>query len=481
MAIDRLGLVFAADISTALTLSGGDSVRIADTGKAEGEPYVRFRTMSDSAVNKALVLTVEWIGVKRATATNPSTTYGTKWAGATAEIAVPATGGEGTGIRVKKVSGAYDWAVQLTKVAPMASLTSSDWAFAHRLYDELHFRISAKTVYASGVTGADGESESPTACAEAWVGYIPVYAVGKIAYDLDTLDVELSRSATWCRVDDRWCVESLAFDGQGALPPYDVWGAVEGGKACIPLRHLTSMPHGTVSVRLRVNAAYKALGSTLATVEATKAVSDETQCDTPTLTVAKSGSTVSVTVGDSGDRGRPILSAAVKLRGSACACDTVEVPVGGTAHFYALGKGTHTFDAIATDGKADTAASRVATESASISDTVAKVRDMADGCEYETKYDPSYTWSGSRDQQSVKLAGRDRESVFFGHGGAATGGVDFSIVAADGQACAEAIAFAKTCLLLMPDGTRKLVAVESVASTLQPYGCDVSMSYREVS
>lgn len=482
MAISNLGLVLAPTAQDALLATGGSSVRVEDGGPSGMEPFVRWRMMSDRAVNARAHLRLDWLGVPRATETRPDTAYGTTWRSSSYAWELPETGSASKSAAIVRSDGCYECAVALSAIAPSAGLTGSDWSFDARRYDELHFRVSAYTEYATGVTGPDGETVSPTARADAWVGYIPSYSVASVAYDLQGLDIVLNRSGTWARSDDRCCVEALSIGGLQALPAdRSVWTTLRGTCARIGIKELAVMPRAAeCRVSVRVNAAYKPIGYSLATVSATVEIQDRSKCNTPLLSTSVHGDSVTVRVGDSGDRGSPIARATVKLRGSCLACDTVDVDVGGSAVFRALPPGEATFEAVGAGASSAVGLSRPAAATATVELAVGKIVDLATGEEYEVLLQPGWSWSGAAEMTTVKLSGRDRCSAFYGVGGQATGKAAMSLVGPSAQRDAEGLAFANRCIVKSPDGSRKLVAVTGVSTVMRRWGAEVSIKYAEV-
>ena len=111
---------------------------------------------------------------------------------------------------------------------------------------------------------------------------------------------------------------------------------------------------------------------------------------------------------------------------------------------------------------------------------VGKIVDLATGEEYEVLLQPGWSWSGAAEMTTVKLSGRQRCSAFYGVGGQATGKAAMSLVGPSAQHDAEALAFAKSCIVKSPDGSRKLVAVTGVSTVMRRWGAEVSIKYAEV-
>ncbi len=463
MAFENVGLAGAGSASAALSATGGNSVRVLDGGAAV-EPFLRFRTMQGPGHHASLDVALMWQGVPRATASNGATVYG-GWSTVRKTVASTAAT---TGLS----NGMTEWAVPLSAVAAPEGLWSSSgsWAFADRLYDELHVRGTVTP------HGPDGAQSGPAGAFEAWVGWVPWYKVASAEFDLDALDVALARSPGWLRTDDRWALTSLSFSGEGALArSADIWGHVGAGLARIPIKSLTRAPSGgRATVGLRINASYKAVGMTLAAASGTVAMADHSACDTPAATAYQGGS---VRVADSGDKGAPFTRATVKLRGSSYSFDTVELAsFPGTARFV-LPPPEAVYDVTAAGG--DLMSSTV-TVSAFQRPSRMQLYDLDAGELYDLDMDPSLSLDFTPDSTVEKLAGRELESVWEGTGGSMDVPVSFTLVGEGAGERAMAAVRMRRCLLRTPDGLRQLCEVVKGSWSHAPGRADVSLTLKGV-
>lgn len=457
MAVDNIGLVFAANATAALAVAAFPSCRIEDGTTGQGEVFLRFSTMSGADWNSSFEIGLDWQGVAAATEARPDTSYG-GWSSTKKTLDLSA-------VAHRHARGRYEWAVPLSSIVDAGTFdTLGAWGFGTRRYDEIHMRLSIRSLYKQA--DGDGATASPVGVGEAWVGYVPDYAVSAASFDLDGIRLTLSRSPSWHRCDDRWALQLLSLDGRSLVGSDEVWGSVDD--PVVPRSSLRSLPaSGTLAVRLRVNASYKARGMTLSTAAGTVALKDLSTCDSPKVAVAVSDGDLVAKIEDSGDRGVPITRAVVRLRGG-LSVDEVEVSVPGTATLRLAPQGACTVEAVGTDGKAATSVSKTITATANVLPAQAFpcLLDVETGEAFPLSADVE--WSRRREQEMTveKLAGRSRASSWLGHGADVTGTLAASVIGADAVAgpMAERMASIRRALVRMPDGYRAVCAVTGAST-----------------
>lgn len=345
-----------------------------------------------------------------------------------------------------------------------------------RKYDELDMQFSVTAAYVTGVTG-----DTPTGTAEAWVGYCPDYTVKAASFDLDSLTIELGRSSTWLRADDRWALTSLKQSGADLKPRQGDWYG-NWQSVTIPVKSLRRNPQsGTLDIGLRINAAYKAIGSTLATATGSVTVKDLSTCNTPTVTASVSNGHATVTVADSGDRGVAITRAIVRLRGG-LDCDSVECAVPGTATLPCLPAGDSVIEVVGTDSLDSTATSRTVSVTVSNPRCTPALWDTESGDVFDLNLDVSWSRSAAPEATVEKLAGRERSSAWFGTGAEVTCSLGAAVVG-DDLAVGEAIdklQEVRHAVVRMPDGYREAVAVTDFSAERSVGYATVSFSLTEV-
>ncbi len=463
-----MGLALAASAEAALAVDGSASCRVGTS--STGSVFLRFATLCDSAVNETFRVSLMWRGVPRATAANPATAYGAwKALGKTLRCA---------SVACARRAGRYQWAVPLADLADAATWgEGSAWTFAARKYDELDLQFSVTASYVSGLTGP-----TPTGTAEAWVGYVPDYSVASASFDLETLAVTLSRTPGWCRADDRWALESLSVGGADLTPRggelYGNWADVS-----VPVRSLRRAPSAArLRAALRVNAAYKPLGSTLCRVDGAADLADLSTCNTPSVSVAATadGGAV-VTVGDSGDRGVPITRAVVRLR-DGLACDVRECAVPGSVTLPCLPAGECTVEVTGSDALGSTNNSRTVTKAVAVPGGVPALWDVEADAVHRLDAGVQWTRAAAAEATVEKLAGRERSSAWYGTGATVTSTLSACVVGTDAEVGAEveALAAVRRAVVRVPDGYRAPVSVTGFSHERHVGYADVRLELTEV-
>ena len=466
MAYESMGLVKAASAEDALKLDGSHSCRIGIGGS---QPvYLRFATLTGTDTLASFTISLMWRGVPKATSANPATVYG-DWQ----TLGKTVTAAD---LTHAKRAGMVQWAIPLTDIGGSAWGASSSWAMTSRKYDELDMQFSVTAAYVSGVTG-----DTPTGTAECWVGYCPNYTVKAASFDLDSLTIELGRSSTWLRADDRWALTSLAQGGADLKPRtgdwYGNWQSVT-----VPVKSLRRNPQsGTLDVGLRINAAYKAIGSTLATASGSVTVKDLSTCNTPTVSVTVSNGHATVTVADSGDRGVAITRAVVRLR-DGLECDVQECAVPGTVTLPCLPAGKSVIEVVGTDALESTANSRTVSVTVDNPRCTPALWDTESGDVFDLNLDVSWSRSAAPEATVEKLAGRERSSAWYGTGAEVTCSLGAAVVGDDLAvgAAIDRLQEVRHAVVRMPDGYRKAVAVTDFSAERSVGYATVSFSLTEV-
>lgn len=413
----------------------------------------------------------------------------------------------------RKSGGTWTWAVNLSDVGYYATggvpsgtsaadeVAPSGWGFSQRTNDCIQLQININGLYVGGKKDQYGNSSCGRAeSAELYVLYVPRYTLtGAELGSTGGLDVTYS-ATDWPRTDDRWAIESISQGGvelaSEVMEPYVTWDWVaDSGLIEIPSSAFVRLPSGgdPVDIDIRMNAEFRGNSAGgFGYVRGTVQLVSELECNTPIITVVSATSdALTVRITDSGDKGNPFDTAWVQLAGQsggAVSCEpggTVTIalpPLGETLTVQAYGT---------TEGGAtsDTTQQTVPPISGGAQDCII-VAAMDGSARIEARYNVSESWSLSRSQQSYKMSGRQRESVFYGVGGSATCSLSFAMVADKGNervyqdpAEAERLAFAGLCVYRNQDGVRRVVTVESATPSFDTVRklYTVDMSLKEVS
>ena len=413
----------------------------------------------------------------------------------------------------RKSGGTWTWAVNLSDVGYYATggvlsgtsveeeVAPSGWGFSQRTNDCIELQININGLYVSGKRDQFGKDNCGKAeSTPLTVLYVPSYTLtGAELGSTGGLDVTYSVT-DWPRTDDRWAIESITQGGvelaSDVMEPYVTWDWVaDRGFIEIPSAALVRLPEGgdPVDIDIKMNADFRGNGSSLfAKLEGTVQLVSELECNTPVITVVSAtADALKVRITDSGDKGNPFDTAWVQLAGQsggAVSCEpggTVTIalpPLGETLTVQAYGT---------TEGGAtsDTTQQTVRPISGGAQDCII-VAAMDGSARIEARYNVQESWDYAREQESYKMAGRERESVFYGVGGSATCSLKFDIGdhAVFGEkrqsvADVEALAFAGLCVYRDPDGRRRVVNVDSATPSFDTVRrvWSVDMSLREVS
>lgn len=413
----------------------------------------------------------------------------------------------------RKSGGTWTWAVKLSDVGYYATggvpsgtsaakeVAPSGWGFSQRTNDCIQLQINVNGLYVSGKKDQYGNNSCGRAeSEELYVLYVPKYTLtGAELGSVGGLDVTYSVT-DWPRTDDRWAIETINQGGvelaSEVMEPYVTWDWIaDSGLIKIPSKALVRMPSGgdPVNIRIRMNADFRGNSSTgFGYVEGTVQLVSELVCNTPIITIVSATSdALKVRVTDSGDKGNPFDTAWVQLAGypgGAVSCEpggTVTIalpPLGETLTVQAYG----TTEAGATS---DTTQATVPPIYGGNQDCIV-VAAMDGSARIEARYNVGESWDFSRSQQSYKMSGRERESVFYGVGGSATCSLSFAMVADprnervyQDPAEAERLAFAGLCVYRNQDGVRRVVTVESATPSFDTVRklYTVDLSLKEVS
>ena len=435
--------------------------------------------MLGAEMNASFDIAVNYRYVPRGTSggeENGWTSWQTDW---TTWTNVPVAMCDGT--QTEGASG-WQWSIDLATLLERCKVRnaftdSTSFGFGSRKFDRAEVEVHIKSQYIEGRADASGNTCSTRTDATVLIECQPEYVIERIRCDsLDALKIDYSAYG-WERVDDRWQLELLEASGASILFASMPWGAVARhsasgeGVVIVPTESLSRLPIGeAVVVELRLNPSYRAAGAEFARAAYSGACKTDGGCNTPTLSASATSGGVSVAVGDSGDKGKPIESCLLKLVGSKYPFDQRIVAPGGTATFPFAPRGvpiSFTVLGVAKDGslsklvKAEYGAVEPlgAVELVSLADP--SVRAVARwNVRLEDEYAP--------EREAVKLAGRERQSAFYGEGGSGGQSLSFDILPDDladdfseTESAWRKAAEAGDLLMLRRDGSRTPVSLSN--------------------
>lgn len=439
--------------------------------------YFNWSTRTGLDWSKTFVMKVRWRGI-------PKGTVGTGEVGNTPwseweEKRIPASSCSPT---QRANDDRTWWSIPLGSIVPESEISGGSWYYPYRKYDQVQIRISMYAEYIEGMIDADGNSYSPTTTSDIWVGYFPDYTITDI-YQQGSSVIITYTAEGWTRTDDRYEILDLTADKKDMLSSWTFGtqsGAVEKiGWIEIPTSSLRFLPKegSTVYAKVRWNASYREAGMDFADASAVFTFENKSTANTPTgsVTVNPDGS-ISVGVGDSGDKGNEIYQAIVKVEGDGFEFDQVVVDTVDMANallnFPPLGKEitVQIQGTTATGGVSEVIERKVfvpADGKALIDAFDQDGNRVGEQC----KLDANLDWSvkRSRNFDTVKLAGRQRPSAFFGEGG--TSSISLSgIVFWKGLGKFDADRFyalgeADMVVIRFPDGQRFVSVIDGITTS----------------
>lgn len=516
MAITNVGLSWqgaSSDDSGNIKITGGTS---------SGTMYVKFRTgvfkssYEDSGGTTHVTCEQKYVDVAVAVRTVPRGDSSVNGYGDWRKTSSGAVkwwykrfAATGSGIAHQEMDGFCQWAVPLGFTSTDATtsgqsvldeLLRTDWTFANRKYDEIQLKVKVKTLYATegwSQSQSDpyaGLLTSPLAVEDVFVGYRPSYACTAAKVTASGLEITYS-SQNWDRATDRWSLEELKQGGVSLIDPKaKPWGTVKGhGKIVVPASKLKRIPGiAALTGRVRFNAVWRPSLMDFATMGVSVTPTTTQTVRTPVLALTVSGSDVTAVATDPGGSGLALATVTIKLRGSSLSCDQFTVAPGEPVVFRCLPPGRLTVDAVgaAANGQSSRPTSATARVASGTSGGDSIV-PLDGSTPVRLLFNVKAQWTGKPEAVTEKLAGRERESAWFGEGGQATLSVsfDFSVVpfpgvAAQPEDAVMALAYCGPCILLLHGRERVLVEVESVSLSDPTAGFDrirnATLSLREV-
>lgn len=441
--------------------------------------YVQFHTDEDASVISQIRISVSWAGVAK----NVAGTYGT-WSSTTwSEFDSPST--ECNPHTSTKYSGT-DWSVELRQIGQYAGggvatttlgntiANGSNYNFSTRIYDSVKMNFIVVVAY------NNGQSESRYTANTFYLTYFPKYTLSSLAIEDDALVVSYTYG-DWERTDDRWEIESLTQGGTELVvstsTPYVTFSTIDKpGRVSIPLEAFKRIPSSMTStyIDLRLNANFRAEGDEWEHVEGTATLTNSGDCNTPTLSlVSKSEDALVVYVGDANDKQNPLETVYVTMEDYSGSGTTASTTPGSNVTFvYPPLNSPITVDAIGYDADGDASDEVTLTVSAITGDTLPTIAAQDGSVGVRLRFNVTMDWTYEPVYETVKFAGRSRETVGYGVGGSVVGTLGCDILDDESfgdhhqsRADFEALAFAGLCVYRDDTGTRKDVMVESVGES----------------
>lgn len=371
------------------------------------------------------------------------------------------------------------WALSLSQLNGFLAHIGN-LAFASRSYDAVGLTIKCKANYADGTLDATGSPSSPVSYADASILWQPSGAVESISYGVETVVVKYDMSG-WARTDDAFTLRVLSVLGAGSLigAPVELMRTAPGTLE-LPLSALLKVPGGgDATAAIDVRPSYCA--TSLATIFGGTPFVNASVCNDPGLEcVANSDGSLSVTLSDEGGQvpDVPIVAATVSIDGGTLDCDSQTISPGETAVFWPPLDVPLSVSCFAWG---DDSTNQASAEVDAIPSKAAISISTQDGRSARFAYNVSASRSLSRECEELKLAGRDRSTVFFGEGATVTRSIGATVFEGSGEhAFVLSLDGARDVIVRLPDGDRFLGAVTAVSVDRGLSTDDVSLTMTEV-
>lgn len=463
----------------------GTSKRILP-GQSAPSMQIRFRTQSNTATSWNIWVTARGINTAGNAQINSYTSLGT--AGRTGITGLSPTG---------SVAAGFVYSVPFSSVTGLNDLVKT-LTYSGRSYDAIELTIEVRAFWDGG------NSYLAQTC---YIGFIPAYDPDGAVWGGNGLAISYEATDPWGRPNDRWQLETDLKDKQERVVfKKGVWGTVDGyGSIVLPKSKSLRVPNTGDELfgTFRMVGSWMVEGSVLNTLTlnggAGATVDNSYDLETPVLTANIEQGGVRVTVGQTSTGKTALETVGVQLVGSDWAPDRAEVAVGGSFLFEAVPRGVQTvWSGI---GYATVDGEKVASDAAETTCGPYQSSGCAivpvGGGAVRIPYNIVSSSQSKPESESVKLAGRDRETVGYGEGGSVTWSISGKVVADGfgamyGGAAMETtdldalrnLPMAGVCIVCLPEGERAQVELTNVSISRQQAGelrRTVSISAKEVS
>ena len=327
------------------------------------------------------------------------------------------------------VDGGYVYSMALTN-ALMDDVETliGTLSYSGRSYDAIRLTVEVKVVWGAG---ANDYVKGAQTC---YIGFKPTYSATSAVYTTKGLEVTYSASG-WTRPNDRYTTSAITSGGKATVDKGVKGTAQAAGKLTIPKASIKRIPvtGESLSGSLTMRGSWQGEDSSLGTMSLSGVtVTNSTTVKKPTITATAQNGGVLVKWTANGAGSTTPTAVDVQMVGSDYVSDRATIT--------AL-NGTHFFDAVPAGSSTSwQAAAYVLGDDSynpTLSDIVTATAVSIEGVEIvpadgsgavRLPYNAAVTRNARPESETVKLAGRSRETVGFGEGGAVTWTVSGSIV-----------------------------------------------------
>lgn len=329
----------------------------------------------------------------------------------------------------KPYSGSRTWWNHSLDIGSfLTDFAGGSWLFGRRKYDSIDLRITCQSKYRAGMV-YEGNTHSDLATLDCSIGYCPVYNLTGAEYTAEG-KLAITYTTNWTRTDDRYYCQTLnsvdggacTVDGRPLFNQAPTGTVTANGRIEIDDSYLTQHVIGkSIYLNIALNAVYRPIAMEFASMSGTVTVKDERKCSTPKLTVVGQGEEISIKVTDTNDKDVSFEYAVVKMVDSEYSNDTITVANGGTAVFRSAPFGkTLYFEAIGytAAGAVSGVSNRVSAHSSGRDDAIIVSTEGASVAltKFLSGNDRGISISAEPVADVVKIAGKSRQSAYYGKG-----------------------------------------------------------------
>lgn len=354
------------------------------------------------------------------------------------------------------------YAISAGNLSGLKAVNGGTWLYKDRVCDTVTMNVAITPSWGSNDPMGDGSTAGDTAQATVYVGYLAAYTVTSAYYeDADTFCI--AYDTTWTRKDDRYAIGSGSYvtTDYSQVAVNGQWGTITApGLIKVPKSDLKQYLAGkVVHFELTFNPYYRPAAYFAQTWSGELSVAQVTECNGVNISVAMpANDPYGLMIGctDAGDYGVACTEARVRVHGRGFEDWFVEktVEVGKLEYISPLPLNVPlVIEAVGVNGAAVSA--RTAAKTYAGIDApglcIVQAAESGSGNRLLLRYNMEFGIDSEADSTTLKLAGRERSSAFYGTGGSKSITVKGDLLDEVGYTI-ERMPFLGDAHILLPDG-----------------------------
>lgn len=451
MSVTNVGLTESANYELTTGL------RVYESGDGDAPSgrtiYLAWETEYGNPPNESFTLVLSFTGLLKGKSGNLPTK---RWTITTNQSVI-------TSKTIGNSNGRVRWFYPITKstMSGLEKVNGGTWLYKDRICDTVSISAQITPNWGSNDPMGDGSKKGDTAFATLWVGYLANYSVVSAKYvDADTLAI--TYDTTWTRKDDRYAIKETSYvtdDGSRIMVYAGQWGTIEApGLIYVDASCFTQSLIGKrVHFDMTFNPYYRPAAYFAQTWSGDLDVGVAEVCNGVSIAAVNQlpGYQLAIRCEDAGDYGLPCTHARIRVHGKGLDDWFVEktIKLGSLASIGAVPLNVPL--EVEAWGINNTAVSnRVVfkTIDAVEAPGLCIVQSTSsNSTRLLLKYNMSVTVDSEADVTTLKLAGRERSSAFYGDGGSKTISVTGDLLDEVGYTI-ERIPYLGDVHIFLPDG-----------------------------